>query len=69
MLTEFAVLDHLLFLESHWAETPTTRIGVPLHDTPLDFGDDTMIARCKFNCRHLRNGERNGFACEIKRTL
>lgn len=53
---------HLLLLLSLGSHTPPPRVGVSLHDAPLDLGDDAVVARREVHGRHERNTERNGLS-------
>ena len=43
----------------HWAKPPLARVGVSLHDDPLDLGDDAVVTRRQNGRRHL------GYSCKL----
>lgn len=57
-----AHLDHLLLVLGSRSQSPLPGVGVSVHNTPLDLGDNTVVASRELDRRHLRDTDRNRFS-------
>ena len=55
------IIFKYLFGGGLWTQTPLSRVGVALHDDPLDLGDDAVIAGGHRAGRHHSDGQADGF--------
>ncbi|EEQ40930.1 centromere/microtubule binding protein CBF5 [Clavispora lusitaniae ATCC 42720] len=58
---QLSVSLHLLLLLCHWTQTPSSRVGVSLHDASLDLGNNTVVTRLQVHSGHLSNTNGDSF--------